>query len=398
MMLGVVLPAVPGGHRPRSPSASPRRRCRRPIGARHAARVSSTSDSSLADLPTLRAQIARMRIETDRARAHLGAVLDSLESPDPATQLLVLEAKAAATEAAVAVTDLAMRTCGGAAFAGAHGIERLFRDARAPDRDGADERSGLRLHRPGAVRPGAVLMDRPLRVGAVMYDPKVSVIWEIIRDFFDARRPAHRRRRSTAPTSRRWTALLDRHHRHRLEFAAGVARRAAPLGRHSAAPSRCATPTATASRISWRAAAGPVRTLADLRNRTIATGAIDSPQATLIPLDRLRRDGLDPATGRHGPPLRRAGRQARRSRRRRARRLRMPDARRGGRVRDARSQLGRLDQGRHDRLRPSSRSSPRPIASTTACSRSVRISMAPPSGAGSTRCSRCGTTIRRTAR
>jgi alkylation response protein AidB-like acyl-CoA dehydrogenase len=90
------------------------------------------SDSSLRHLPTLRAQIARMRIETDRARAHLSAVLDSLESPDAATQLLVLEAKASGTEAAVTVTELAMRTCGGAAFAGAHGIERLFRDARAP--------------------------------------------------------------------------------------------------------------------------------------------------------------------------------------------------------------------------------------------------------------------------
>jgi alkylation response protein AidB-like acyl-CoA dehydrogenase len=90
------------------------------------------SNSSLRDLPTLRAQVARMRIETDRARAHLAAVLDSLESPGPATQLMVLEAKASGTEAAVAVTELAMRTCGGAAFGGAHGIERLFRDARAP--------------------------------------------------------------------------------------------------------------------------------------------------------------------------------------------------------------------------------------------------------------------------
>ena len=88
--------------------------------------------SSLRDLPTLRSQLARMRIETDRARAHLGAVVDSLESPGPATQLLVLEAKASGTEAAVMVTELAMRTCGGAAFGGAHGIERLFRDARAP--------------------------------------------------------------------------------------------------------------------------------------------------------------------------------------------------------------------------------------------------------------------------
>lgn len=90
------------------------------------------SNSSLADLPTLRAQVARMRIETDRARAHLGAVLDSLEAPGPATQLMVLEAKASGTETATAVTDMAMRTCGGAAFAGARGIERLFRDARAP--------------------------------------------------------------------------------------------------------------------------------------------------------------------------------------------------------------------------------------------------------------------------
>jgi alkylation response protein AidB-like acyl-CoA dehydrogenase len=90
------------------------------------------SNSTLAQLPTLRARVAEMRVETDRARAHLGAVLDSIEAPGPATQLLVLEAKAAATEAAARVTETAMRTCGGAAFGGAHGIERMFRDARAP--------------------------------------------------------------------------------------------------------------------------------------------------------------------------------------------------------------------------------------------------------------------------
>ena len=45
---------------------------------------------------------------------------------------MVLEAKASGTETATRVTELAMRTCGGAAFGGAHGIERLFRDARAP--------------------------------------------------------------------------------------------------------------------------------------------------------------------------------------------------------------------------------------------------------------------------
>ncbi len=130
MMLGVVLPAFQVG------SAAVA------VGIAEAA-VQATVDhvtharleqmnSSLAELPTLRAQIARMRIETDQARAHLGAVLDAIETPGPATQLMVLEAKAAGTEAAVAVTEMAMRTCGGAAFGGAHGIERLFRDARAP--------------------------------------------------------------------------------------------------------------------------------------------------------------------------------------------------------------------------------------------------------------------------
>lgn len=89
-------------------------------------------NSALADLPTLRARLAQMRLATDRARAHLACVLDAVETPGPATQLLVLEAKAAATETAVEVTELAMRTCGGAAFGGAHGIERLYRDARAP--------------------------------------------------------------------------------------------------------------------------------------------------------------------------------------------------------------------------------------------------------------------------
>jgi alkylation response protein AidB-like acyl-CoA dehydrogenase len=88
--------------------------------------------ASLAEVPTLRARLAQMRVETDRARAHLASVIDALEAPGPSTELLVLEAKAAATEAAVAVTDLAMRTCGGAAFGRGLVVERLFRDARAP--------------------------------------------------------------------------------------------------------------------------------------------------------------------------------------------------------------------------------------------------------------------------
>ena len=87
--------------------------------------------NSLADLPTIRAYIARMRIRTDMVRALLMDTLDALESGRIDTMLRVLEVKAAAGEAATEVTDLAMRVCGGAAFRKEVGVERHFRDARA---------------------------------------------------------------------------------------------------------------------------------------------------------------------------------------------------------------------------------------------------------------------------
>jgi alkylation response protein AidB-like acyl-CoA dehydrogenase len=87
--------------------------------------------SRLCDLPNLRAQLARMRIFTDRARAHLVSTLDAVEAGRPDAQVLGLEIKASATETAVEVTDLAMRACGGAAFSKHLGVERQFRDARA---------------------------------------------------------------------------------------------------------------------------------------------------------------------------------------------------------------------------------------------------------------------------
>jgi alkylation response protein AidB-like acyl-CoA dehydrogenase len=86
---------------------------------------------ALADLPNLRARLAQMRIETDRARAHLVSVIDAIENPGPSTTLFVLESKAAAAEAAIRVTDLGMQTCGGAAFSRHLTVERNFRDARA---------------------------------------------------------------------------------------------------------------------------------------------------------------------------------------------------------------------------------------------------------------------------
>ncbi|HMO59554.1 MAG TPA: acyl-CoA dehydrogenase family protein [Roseiflexaceae bacterium] len=86
---------------------------------------------SLADLPTVRAYIARMRIQTDMVRALLNDTIDALEQGRDTALLRVLEVKAAAGESATMVTDLAMRVCGGAAFRKEVGVERHFRDARA---------------------------------------------------------------------------------------------------------------------------------------------------------------------------------------------------------------------------------------------------------------------------
>jgi alkylation response protein AidB-like acyl-CoA dehydrogenase len=86
---------------------------------------------SLADLPTIRAYVARMRIKTDLARALLRDTIAAAEHPGEDAMLRVLEVKAAAGELALEVTELAMRVCGGAAFRKEVGVERHFRDARA---------------------------------------------------------------------------------------------------------------------------------------------------------------------------------------------------------------------------------------------------------------------------
>jgi alkylation response protein AidB-like acyl-CoA dehydrogenase len=87
--------------------------------------------SGLADLPTIRAYLARARIKTDMAQALLDDTLAAITGSRADTMLRVLEVKAAAAETALEVTDIAMRVCGGAAFRKEAGIERLFRDARA---------------------------------------------------------------------------------------------------------------------------------------------------------------------------------------------------------------------------------------------------------------------------
>lgn len=88
-------------------------------------------DSALADLPTIRSYIARMRIQTDMARTLLDDTIVALQTSRPDAMLRVLSCKAAAGEAAGEVVDTAMRVCGGAAFRKDIAVERYFRDAHA---------------------------------------------------------------------------------------------------------------------------------------------------------------------------------------------------------------------------------------------------------------------------
>lgn len=135
-------------------------------------------------------------------------------------------------------------------------------------------------------------MALPLKVGAVMYDPKVSVIWEIIRDFFDAQ---------GAPIDVAFYSNYDDQNNALLSRAIEIAWNSplAWIDAQRRSGNKCnaiAMRDTDRDRISYFVArrSGPVRTLADLNGRTIATGAVDSPQATLIPLGRLRREGLNP--------------------------------------------------------------------------------------------------------
>jgi alkylation response protein AidB-like acyl-CoA dehydrogenase len=109
--------------------------CRAAVGATLAhvtsARFEHLNQSLGESLPTLRAQIAAMRIDTDGLSARIDDLADHLERPRETTVLRVLETKAAAGDTAIAVTSAAMRVCGGAAFSRHTSIERVFRDAQA---------------------------------------------------------------------------------------------------------------------------------------------------------------------------------------------------------------------------------------------------------------------------
>jgi alkylation response protein AidB-like acyl-CoA dehydrogenase len=89
------------------------------------------SGTKLRDLPNLRARLAAMSVRTELARSLTARALGEFEAGSETASLALLQTRIASLEAAIDVTDLAMKACGGAAFSKHLAVERNFRDARA---------------------------------------------------------------------------------------------------------------------------------------------------------------------------------------------------------------------------------------------------------------------------
>ncbi|WP_320775908.1 phosphate/phosphite/phosphonate ABC transporter substrate-binding protein [Streptomyces sp. CRN 30] len=134
-----------------------------------------------------------------------------------------------------------------------------------------------------------------LLMGAVAYDPKVVAIWTGFRTWlterglpFDFLLYSHYERQAEDLVDGRihaaWNSPLAWIRCRRLAAARGASLR--PLVMRD-------TDRGLRSVIAVRADA-PYATVHDLKGRTVAVGAVDSPQATLIPLSLLRAEGLRP--------------------------------------------------------------------------------------------------------
>lgn len=134
-----------------------------------------------------------------------------------------------------------------------------------------------------------------LLLGAVAYDPKVVTIWEGFKTYFS---------RHDLPFDyilysnyeRQVEAHLkgDFHVAWNSPLAWVRARRLADsLGQKVEALAMRDTDQGLTSVIIVRSDSG-IQSVADLRNKKVAVGAVDSPQATLLPLSHLRAEGLIP--------------------------------------------------------------------------------------------------------
>lgn len=136
-----------------------------------------------------------------------------------------------------------------------------------------------------------------LLMGAVAYDPKVVTIWEGFRSWFATQDLAfdfvlysnYERQVDDLMSGRidaAWNSPLAWVRARRMAAAGGPAVQALTMR-----DTDCDLTSVVVVR-----ADSPVSSMEDLRGRVVATGAVDSPQATLLTLDLLRQAGLEPGT------------------------------------------------------------------------------------------------------
>ena len=136
---------------------------------------------------------------------------------------------------------------------------------------------------------------KELVLGAVAYDPKVVTIWDGFRVWlrgqelpFDYVLYSNYERQAEDLVAGRihlaWNSPLAWVRARRLAATAGVS-----LLPVTMRDTDCALTSVIAVR-----ADSPAQSAGDLRGRVVATGAVDSPQATLLPLSLLRGAGLQP--------------------------------------------------------------------------------------------------------
>ena len=136
-----------------------------------------------------------------------------------------------------------------------------------------------------------------LLLGAVAYDPKVATIWEGFKSFFirnglpfDFVLYSNYERQVEAHLAGHfhvaWNSPLAWVRADRLARAAGQKVEAIAMRD---------TDRDLTSLVVVKADSA-IKSVADLKGKTIAVGAVDSPQATLIPLSYLRSQGLEPET------------------------------------------------------------------------------------------------------
>lgn len=143
---------------------------------------------------------------------------------------------------------------------------------------------------------------RPVVVGAVLYDPKVVIIWDIIREFFEARQ---------CPMDTVFFTNYELQVKALMDGTIDVAWNS-PLAWLECQEASGGSCRAIAMRDTDRDRVSHWIVRSDfegtLDGKPVAVGASDSPQATYIPLQHLRRQGMEPSevrqfnvlVGKHG--------------------------------------------------------------------------------------------------